>query len=109
MLNWLNPETTEEILRNKAHLLPNNFDWEYYIENNPDLASAGINNKQDAILHYILYGQYEKRIVSKTQLNKLSNTVMNIDKDFDENFYLSEYPDVKTYFAYLEHMKIHNQ
>ena len=109
MLNWLNPEVTEEVLRNQSHLLPNNFDWECYIENNPDLGSAGINNKKDAIVHYVLYGQYEKRIVSKTQLNKLSNTVLNIDKDFDENFYLSEYPDVKTYFAYLVNVPIRDR
>jgi hypothetical protein len=109
MFNWLNPEVTEETLRNKAHLLPNNFNWEHYIENNPDLASVGINNKKDAIAHYLMYGQYEKRIVSKNQLNQMGSPVCEIDKDFDENFYLEEYPDVKVYFQHLVNVPIRDR
>jgi hypothetical protein len=106
MINKLNTKNINNIVQSKIKLLPKNFDWNYYIEKNQDLALAGINNEQTAIAHYLIYGQYEQRIISKTQPSQLMNTILNIDKDFDEDFYLSEYPDVKTYLAHLENVSI---
>lgn len=87
--------------RLNKELLPNDFDWKYYIEKNQDLAFAGINNEQAAATHYLMYGQYEERIISKNQNDRLNNVVLNLDEcpDFDPEFYLSEYPDVISYYA----------
>ena len=38
-----------------------NFDWNYYLENNKDLYSNGINSKKDAVNHWIKYGKNENR------------------------------------------------
>jgi len=38
-----------------------NFDWNYYLENNKDLYSNGINSKEDAVNHWIKYGKNENR------------------------------------------------
>ena len=43
------------------------FDWEYYIDKYPDLANAGINTRQKAIVHYKKYGAKEKRFGSKKE------------------------------------------
>ena len=43
------------------------FDWEYYLVKYPDLANAGINTKQKAIVHYKRYGAKEKRFGSKKE------------------------------------------
>ena len=43
------------------------FDWEYYIVKYPDLANAGINTRQKAIVHYKKYGSKEKRFGSKKE------------------------------------------
>lgn len=98
---WLDPKSIEEIIQNPSLVVPDIFDWEYYIEKNDDLLKAGINNKDSAIAHYVIYGQYEKRLISKTQETHNSNPykdIIEIDTDFDADFYLSEYPDVAAYY-----------
>jgi hypothetical protein len=40
-----------------------NFNWKQYIENYPDLQSAGINNEKMAIRHYFLHGKNEGRVL----------------------------------------------
>ena len=52
------------------------FDEAYYLENNPDLISSGIN----PLKHFLLYGGLEGR---------------NPGKNFDSMFYLDTYPDVR--------------
>lgn len=41
--------------------LPKNFDWKFYLDNNIDLKFNNITTELSAAIHYIYYGQYEKR------------------------------------------------
>jgi hypothetical protein len=41
--------------------LPNHFDWEYYLNYNKDLTSAGLLSQEQAIEHYLTYGHAETR------------------------------------------------
>jgi len=41
--------------------LPEDFDWEYYLESHPDLRNAGIHAEAEAVRHYIDYGRKEGR------------------------------------------------
>jgi mannosyltransferase OCH1-like enzyme len=50
------------------HLLPKNFDWQYYLEQNQDLNLAGINNEKSAIEHFLFFGNREKRIFARSRV-----------------------------------------
>jgi hypothetical protein len=43
-------------------MLPENFDWEFYLEYYEDLRNAGLKTKEDAETHYLNHGQYENRL-----------------------------------------------
>ncbi len=60
------------------------FDWETYINNYPDLMNNGINNKEKAIEHWNKYGKNEGRIFIKIEL----------DEDFDWEQYINNYDDL---------------
>jgi hypothetical protein len=90
---WISHKHIEEETEKRKSLLPKNFDWQYYIDQNPDLRFVGINNKKTAIEHYLLLGMNEQRLCSKPSLMDMSK-----DKNFDPMFYLSEYPDVAAYY-----------
>ncbi len=47
------------------HLIPENFDWKFYVTYYADLAQAGINSEILAKHHYINYGRKENREYSK--------------------------------------------
>jgi hypothetical protein len=51
------------------NLIPNDFDWSFYIEFNKDLKKAGIVSEQAAISHFLNYGLNEKRIYKKIKKN----------------------------------------
>jgi hypothetical protein len=106
MINKLNTKNLNDITQNQLKLLPKDFDWNYYIETNQDLALAGINNEQTAAIHYLLYGQYEYRIISKNQKKQPSYILVDTNEypDFDPVFYLSEYPDVASYYENAENI-----
>lgn len=38
------------------------FNWIYYIDKNPDIASKNINCERDALVHWLKYGKQEQRI-----------------------------------------------
>jgi glycosyltransferase involved in cell wall biosynthesis len=66
------------------------FDTNWYLEQNPDVAAAGMNAYQ----HYIAHGKFEGR-----------------HPGFDKNWYLQEYPDVAAagidpYEHYIHHGKL---
>jgi glycosyltransferase involved in cell wall biosynthesis len=51
--------------------LPENFDWEFYLEYYEDLRNAGLKTKEDAETHYLNHGQDENRIYVKNYLEKI--------------------------------------
>jgi glycosyltransferase involved in cell wall biosynthesis len=46
----------------KIEELPEDFDWEFYLNHYMDLRNAGLTCKEDAISHYLNFGRYECRI-----------------------------------------------
>lgn len=50
--------------------LPNNFDWQFYLENNPDLIEAGISSQREAEQHWIKHGHNEDRKYVEYRINK---------------------------------------
>jgi GT2 family glycosyltransferase len=66
-------ESTPEIRRFTSklmHLIPENFDHKAYIDLNPDLSLAHIDDYQKAIEHYILFGRKENRVFKYYTANK---------------------------------------
>ncbi|MEM0354268.1 MAG: DUF5672 family protein [Thermoplasmata archaeon] len=61
---------------------PKNFDWELYLASNKDLLDAGLKTKDDAIRHWINYGQYEDR------------KMVALPSDFDWEYYLIYHRDL---------------
>ncbi len=55
----------DTILNTSPETLPTNFNWKYYVENNPDLPDHGIDTKEKSIEHFLQFGQYEHRIYDK--------------------------------------------
>jgi GT2 family glycosyltransferase len=43
--------------------VPEDFDWEFYLDSYPDLRRAGLTSKKDAVNHYVRHGFFEKRII----------------------------------------------
>ena len=63
-----------------------NFDWKYYVENNPDLKENNITTKEKAIKHWNSYGKNENRkhkflnnIINKNEKQILENILKQID------------------------------
>jgi len=46
--------------------IPNDFDWEYYLKNHPDLQKAGLKTEAHCRTHYLHYGQYENRVYKQS-------------------------------------------
>lgn len=44
-----------------ANLIPEDFDWQFYLEYHKDLQQASINDEQKAKQHYLLFGRNENR------------------------------------------------
>ena len=79
-----------------------NFDVDIYLAYNPDVAEFCLHSlqnadslsiKNQAIMHYSLYGYKEQRIFSKQQLKEIWTIEEDIDISFDHEFYGTEYPD----------------
>ncbi|MGB6177408.1 MAG: rhamnan synthesis F family protein [Methylocella sp.] len=69
------------------------FDTLYYRASNPDIAKAGIN----PFVHYLLHGREEGRLsqAPDERDRSLALDYFIIAPEFDVNYYLSEYPDVR--------------
>lgn len=70
----LNISDKNKSLNNNSNNNIDNFDWEYYIKNNKDLLDNGINDKNNAIYHWLNFGINENRKHRfLTKNNKLIN------------------------------------
>lgn len=52
---------TEGRAPSDSFIQPNNFDWQTYLDENPDLGVAGIDTAEEAYGHYVVFGQFEDR------------------------------------------------
>jgi predicted MPP superfamily phosphohydrolase len=59
-------------------MLPENFDWEFYLEYYEDLRRTGLKTKEDAETHYLNHGQYENRVCLKNPLIKIKKNKTEI-------------------------------
>jgi hypothetical protein len=50
----------------------NNFDWKFYLNQNPDLGKAGITTEQQANNHWNQYGKQEGRLPNATIMNAMN-------------------------------------
>lgn len=65
----------------------NNFDWKFYLKNNPDLGKAGITTEQQANNHWNQYGKQEGRLPNESILRDM-NTLGKIGYiDVDATFH----------------------
>ena len=64
-----------------------NFDWNQYLIDYPDLKINNIFTKKDAIYHYIKFGSVEGRNLKSMNFIKkfIDNSIKNNEKDNDEN------------------------
>jgi len=60
--HWFNYGIFEKRQYKLEQPLEQIFNWQYYIDKYPDLPSAGINNYESALQHYIMYGKKEGRL-----------------------------------------------
>lgn len=88
-------ETLSDTIEKIKHTLPLDFDYIKYLEYNPDLSANGINTEELAEYHYLLFGINEQRVYKQISL------IDTIDNNFDPEFYLSEYPDVQSYYRFV--------
>jgi mannosyltransferase OCH1-like enzyme len=73
-MKWfLDDKIKKAIKDNVSTLIPNNFDWKYYLEQNRDLVASGIENEETAIEHFVLFGKKENRLFSRPNLIKKDN------------------------------------
>jgi hypothetical protein len=49
----------------------NNFDWQFYLQNNPDLGEAGMTTETQANDHWNTYGKQEGRLPNSTILSSM--------------------------------------
>ena len=56
----------KNFLLQPSHALPSDFNWNSYLQCNPDLVNAGIGTEELAIRHYLLQGRSENRFYSHT-------------------------------------------
>lgn len=55
--------------------LPKDFDWQFYIDNHPDLQDAGINTELAAITHYLTHGVFEDRVYKFSNHNNIKTNI----------------------------------
>ncbi len=73
--------------------LPENFDWEFYLEYYEDLRNVGLKTKEHAEAHYLNHGQYENRVyedVDKEIKNRFKKKFITNKKLIHKNFLTTE-------------------
>ena len=71
--------------------VPENFDASFYILTNDDLLDAGIDTVEEAIAHYLTFGEQEGRAVERVVGYGQDAWVA---PDFDATWYMSAFPDL---------------
>ncbi len=61
------------------------FYWEKYVQDNKDLAEAGINSKDNALFHYNNYGINENRIIYHINDKNITFEIFHWKKYIDDN------------------------
>ena len=51
----------------------NNFEWNIYLNQNPDLVENNINTKEKAFIHFKMHGKNEKRFYNKKMVDLWEN------------------------------------
>jgi hypothetical protein len=99
-MNKISPNYNDEnykknlinIIQNKINKMKL-FDWQYYLDQYPDLRMNGVYTEQQALHHWIYYGEKEGR-----------NCAVSIITPslFDWQYYLDYYPDLRINGVYTE-------
>jgi hypothetical protein len=76
--------------------IPEDFDWQYYINIHPDLVKAKILTKKAAINHYLMYGRFEKREYKYNQTKNIKNYKTNSILDCKIILFVQWYLDKET-------------
>ena len=63
----------------------NKFDWEFYLNYYPDLKKQGIDNKNSAKRHYMMFGLKEGRVCNQDMIIKNTNKEYKINKNITIN------------------------
>ena len=66
----------------------NYFEWDIYLEKNPDLVKNNINTKEKAIIHFKTHGINEKRFINRKMIELWEN--------YDWIKYKNNYPELNT-------------
>jgi hypothetical protein len=67
-------------------ILPNDFNWAFYLDKNPDLTNTGINTEESAVKHYLKHGYKENRIYSENESNHSITEIDSIKEKNINNF-----------------------
>lgn len=65
-MKWISNNYTKNIIKKFEHLIPEDFNFNDYINLHPDLLTVGINDEQKAKEHFLLFGRKENRIYKKS-------------------------------------------
>lgn len=81
--------------------LPEDFDWQFYLANHPDLTKANLKTERHAQLHYIYYGHKENRKYKEELSNTITQNIINNQKskqhiDSKITVFLQWYDDKET-------------
>lgn len=60
-MQWISNKYTKIFLSEYSYLVPDDFDYKFYINSNADLQHAGVDSEQKAKEHYAIFGKQENR------------------------------------------------
>jgi GT2 family glycosyltransferase len=64
-MKWTSSYELVRLVETYSFLIPEDFDYQFYIDYHSDLQQAGINNENTAKQHYLLFGRKENRPFKK--------------------------------------------
>lgn len=78
--------------------IPNDFDWEFYLNYNTDLQLIGLQNEEDAMWHYHFYGKKENRPYNDNNfvLPNYENFIINLNKFNDHSYEVCKNHNLKS-------------